>query len=248
MIPVCALFPDIGLERLGSSAVLLTLELPSTVNDQEKDGVSTVEREDTSTRYNQELRSSEGPSAENSVADSRMVTTREGNGSTDNLGYASESMNALTEAAMIEAVAHTLVEAADILVIPLLSNGLDCTSRLNDSLEDHEFGELLCMGNAARGTEGRPHTELGNSQTGYSCGQLPRADIKPVDDRVLLPEDVLQLLQAMRQLVNDDGYHGGTSISTRQPCIQPNAPKRLPCPGATRHRRLPFVVIVLEVI
>lgn len=240
--PVCVLFPDVGLEKLHSGAVLLTLELPSAVHDQANDTVLEAKQDTASARYTQDMLASEKRSAESPVTDFRISATRgTARDSAEALGYLSGGRCSLTEAAMIQSVALTLVEAADVLVIPLLDEGVVSTSQSHNSRAGHEFGELLCMGSTSGRKEGSPPITLATSQT---TDKSLRTEPKPVNAQVRLPDDVLQLLQAMRQLINEEILDKGANRSTRQSRIYPTTSAG----PLSRHRRLPLVIIALEVI
>ncbi|CDJ36056.1 uncharacterized protein EMH_0029350 [Eimeria mitis] len=240
---------NIGLEKLRSGAVLLTLELPSAVHDRGNDRLSNSEHGTVSARYTQEPRASDAAPAGNPVAGYRTTAAKkEASDYTDPLGDLSESVCALTEAAMVRAIALTLVEAADVLVVPLSYDGLVSVPRSHDHWKGNEYGELLCLGGITPGEEGGPTATRDNGRVRQECQPPLRTEPKPAHAHVRLPEDVLQLLQAMRQLINAEIFQEEASSSTRQSRIRPNKSTGPVSLGTNRPRRLPLFVIALEVI
>lgn len=236
---------NIGLEKLRSGAVLLTVELPSAVHCQVNEGVSKAERGIASARYTQEQRAAGSPSAGSPLAGYR-ITSAKGEERAEPPGDLSGDARALTEAAMIQAVAHTLVEAADILVLPLLNGELVSTSRPHDIRGGHEFGELICVGSTGRGTEGSLETKTDTSLARGKSQPSLQTEQQPMNAQVRLPEDVSQLLQAMKQLINKEARQEGASSLATQSRIHPSTSRRSLSPGAKRPPRLPLIVVALE--
>ncbi|CDJ50662.1 hypothetical protein, conserved [Eimeria brunetti] len=242
MMPLRVSSSDIGLERLRSGAVLLTVELPSTIHDEGNNRASTREGI-ASAQQTQKLRAPGTPPAPDAAMHTPIAATKGETGErTEPLGELSEGVCTLTEAALVQAVALTLVETADILVIPLLYGGTVSTSRSQGSRESHEFGELLCVQRIAREAEESQGTKPGTSHTGDKY----RSEPKLVTAQVCLPKDVSHLLQTMRQLIDDAALHDEASSSPRQSRIHPKASPGAVSSGSSRRRRFPHIVIAVE--
>lgn len=255
---VCFPLSGIGLDRLPSGAVLLTVELPAVghggmpeyplqaeSSSRSTPNRSVAEAETKAARKPSGLQDpGNKPEGVPSKTFSVSAVDEGSSGSTGAPKLPTDGALRPAEAAMIPAIAAPLVEAADILLVPLLHHGGTAAQPYPDNQKTRRFGELLFLeapmeANARDSSEpnsGRSSSSASSMKTGQ---QLSSPLAAPVDRRVRLPEDVVQLFRAMKHLMHPHAVQeapGDTAVQARtyqrnretQQALQTPVPRHLP--------------------
>lgn len=246
----------IGLDRLPAGAVLLTLEVPSSIGSGQwkhaKEEGKKGDDPNTSQKNKAEalfhgLSATEGPSGNSSTEDLPLATAarKETSDGTEVSRASSKNMDALTGGHFTQAVALAAIEAADVLLIPLLHEGKLYKPRSHDSEGVRPFGEFLCLGDArAVAGEDEDMTAVPR-QTSHSIRPSSVDKTEPANRQACLPEHISKLLYAMRQQLEENRVRRngeGGQLSTH-----PRDSSHQLALEAGRPRRLPRVVILVEV-
>lgn len=249
------LFSGIGLDLLQGGPLLLTLELPSagglSVEPAGSTPVETNAGAAVKAPQAQAIDKTSGGVLREDAVKSETDETKEAR--THSAHDVPPTTNA-TEAALITAVAMPLVEAADVLLVPLLYPGALSALRIPVNLPGKQCAELLCLGSAKVAGEGgslEPDSGIADSTSSGGTHEtcLQSSPIPTATGRCCrLPEGVVQLLRAMRQLVNAQtvqGVAGNMEVhrSTRSHGGKKQHVLQVPRP----RRRLPHLVLLLGV-
>ncbi|KAL8453139.1 hypothetical protein Emed_001009 [Eimeria media] len=213
-----------GLDVLPSGACLFTVESPGCRilrDDEDKEA-----QKEAKTNENTWGKQRQRDSRNDSSTDGSSASERDGGGA----GKASLDMPCATEAAVLASLAAPVVEAADVLLLPLVYQGVAGVAHPSPPDPAKSFGELLYL-QEATDTADETTADISNSageaeEVERQTGQAPV---------VCLPEGVQMLLRSMRHLTQqeDAGKEaenaGGLKESVKQKgTLSDSRPTRLP--------------------
>ncbi|KAL8275798.1 hypothetical protein Esti_000361 [Eimeria stiedai] len=218
-----------GLDVLPSGAYLFTVESPGIRGSCNEEGKEADEEARTIANpwEKQQPRDSlGGVSPDDESSDSQ----RNGAGATK----ASLGLPCATEAALLASLAAPVVEAADMLLLPLVYQGVAGVAYRPSAQQERPFGELLYLQEAAEDAAERTR---GNSSSVGEAGKLVgEAGQGPV---LRLPEGVLMLLRSMKHLTQQHARQRAASAGGLQ-----ESRKESGASPAARPTRFPHIVLL----
>ncbi|KAL8454926.1 hypothetical protein Emag_001292 [Eimeria magna] len=218
-----------GLDVLPSGAYLFTVESPGCRRLCDDDKEANEEATATgNTGRKKRLSDFRGGVSSN---DGGSAYERNGSGA----GKASLDMPCATEAAVLASLAAPVVEAADVLLLPLVYQGVAGVDHPSPSQPPRPFGELLYLqeatGTAAETTPGISSSAGAAEELEGEAGQ---------DPAVCLPEGVRMLLRSMKHLTQQHAGQDAASASGLK-----GSGKYSGALPAARPTRLPHLVLLL---
>lgn len=247
-----------GLEVLPFGAVLLTLELPAAAHEglsaeiyqpsPESNTFATESKQKTAIRPLKVDDADSGVRDAASTGTAISVARGDPEGQVEVSRTVGDGLHLSREAAIVEAAAKFLVEAADVLVVSLLHSGLAGVPQRPDGGQATPFAKFL---GAGAGTEEirlesadpKPASSS-RSEVSSKEGDESSRPVETVSSLcVRLPEEVVQLLRAMQRLSSTQVRQ--ESASDSQTRWRLHSSKKQQTGRASRRRPLPHVVLLL---
>lgn len=234
-----------GLDLLPSGAHLLTVELPSAGQPYKPSGGTlSLDKADRKTQ--------QADGAEDAGHRISPSSREKGMGALETVQPYSAVAPCATEATLLAAMAVPLVESADVLLLPLMHQNVTWQGQVSVRPTTRPTCELLYLETskeAVQDEKALAEDDTANTLSINSEGAIQSLHRDtPVDCcRVQLPEDVMQLLRAVKHLVPAHGKQEATGNTLPLPRSDQNNDPQEESVHPVRLRRLPHIIILLQV-